>query len=45
MKIARIAVITVFLATPLFAQGQTSAAKNDKAVQEVIAFRNRYIAA
>jgi ketosteroid isomerase-like protein len=45
MKIARIAVITVFLATPLFAQGQTSAAKNDKAVQEVIAFRNRYIEA
>jgi ketosteroid isomerase-like protein len=45
MKITRIAVIAMCLVTPLLAQGQTSAAKNDKAAQEVIAFRNRYIEA
>jgi ketosteroid isomerase-like protein len=45
MKITRIAAIAICLVTPLLAQGQTPAAKNDKAVQEVIAFRNRYIEA
>jgi ketosteroid isomerase-like protein len=43
MKIARIAALGAFLAMPLLAQGQTSVTKDDKAVQEVIAFRNRYI--
>ncbi len=45
MKIARIAALAAFLAMPLLVQGQTSMAKNDKATQEVIAFRNRYIEA
>lgn len=45
MKIARIAALTAFLAVPLFAQGQTPMPKNDKATQEVIDFRNRYIEA
>jgi len=45
MKIARIAVMTAFLAMPMLAHGQAPAAKNDKAAQEVIAFRNRYIEA
>ena len=45
MKITRIAAIAICLVTPLLAQGQTPAGKNDKAVQEVIAFRNRYIEA
>jgi ketosteroid isomerase-like protein len=45
MKIARITVIAVFLAMPLLAHGQMSTVKNDKAAQEVIEFRNRYIEA
>ena len=45
MKIARIAILTVLLAVPILAHGQTSASKNDKAAQEVIEFRNRYIEA
>jgi ketosteroid isomerase-like protein len=45
MKNTRIAVIAVFLAMPLLSHGQTSTAKNDKAAQEVIEFRNRYIEA
>jgi ketosteroid isomerase-like protein len=45
MKIARIAVMTAFLAMPMLAQAQTSRPKNDKATQEVIEFRNRYIEA
>ena len=45
MKIARMAALAVFLATPLLAHGQASTAKNDKAAQEVIEFRNRYIEA
>jgi ketosteroid isomerase-like protein len=45
MKIARIAVMTAFLAMPMFVHGQTSMVKNDKATQEVIEFRNRYIEA
>jgi ketosteroid isomerase-like protein len=45
MKYTRIAIMVAFLAIPLLAHGQTSMAKNDKAVQEVIEFRNRYIEA
>jgi ketosteroid isomerase-like protein len=45
MKIARIAAWTVFLIAPTLALAQAPAAKNDKAVQEVIDFRNRYIEA
>jgi ketosteroid isomerase-like protein len=45
MKIARVAALAVFLAMPLLAHGQAPSAKNDKAVQEVVAFRNRYIEA
>jgi ketosteroid isomerase-like protein len=45
MKITRIAALAAFLAMPLLAQAQTSMAKNDKAAQEVIDFRNRYIEA
>lgn len=45
MKSSRIAALVVFLAMPLLAHGQESAPKNDKAVQEVIEFRNRYIEA
>jgi len=45
MKISRIAAFAICLVTPLLAQGQTPAGKNDKAVQEVVAFRNRYIEA
>ena len=45
MKIAHIAAMAAFLAMPLLAPAQTSTAKNDKAVQEVIAFRNHYIEA
>ncbi len=45
MKITHIAALAVFLAMPLLAHGQAPAAKNDKATQEVIDFRNRYIEA
>ena len=45
MKIARIAALAGILVMPLFAQAQTSMAKDDKATQEVVAFRNRYIEA
>ena len=45
MKITRIAAMAICLVAPLLAQGQTAAGKNDKAVQEVVAFRNRYIEA
>jgi ketosteroid isomerase-like protein len=45
MKIARLAALAVFLATPMLAHGQAAMAKNDKAAQEVIDFRNRYIEA
>ena len=45
MKIAHIAGIAVFLAVPMLAHGQAPTAKNDKAAQEVIEFRNRYIEA
>ena len=45
MKIIRIAALVASLAIPLFAHGQVSTAKNDKAVQEITAFRDRYIEA
>ena len=45
MKIARIAALAALLAMPLLAHGQASAGKNDKAAQELIEFRNRYIEA
>jgi ketosteroid isomerase-like protein len=45
MRIARIAALAVFLAAPLLAHAQMPAARNDKAVQEVVDFRNRYIEA
>jgi ketosteroid isomerase-like protein len=45
MKIARTTALAAFLALPLLAHGQASMGKNDKAAQEVIEFRNRYIEA
>src|SRR5260221_13591899 len=45
MKIARMAIMTALLAMPILAHGQASTAKNNKAAQEVIEFRNRYIEA
>ena len=46
MRYTRIAVMSAFFAMPLLAQAQMPAAKNnDKAVQEVIEFRNRFIEA
>jgi ketosteroid isomerase-like protein len=43
MKIAPIAALALFLGMPLLAQSQ--AKNNDKAVQEIVDFRNRYIEA
>ena len=43
MKIVPIAALAALLAMPLLAQGQ--AKNNDKAVQEIIDFRNRYLEA
>ncbi len=45
MRKIHIATIAAFLAMPMLTQGQTSMAKNNKAVQEIIEFRNRYIEA
>ena len=50
MKIIRMAALAAVLAVPVLAvpvpaRGQALAPKNDKAVQEVIEFRNRYIEA
>jgi ketosteroid isomerase-like protein len=45
MKIARFVALALFLAIPLLVHGQASMAKNDKAAQEVIEFRNKYIEA
>ena len=45
MKMIRMAALAAVLAAPVLAHGQASAPKNDKAVQEVIEFRNRYIEA
>jgi len=35
----------MIFATPLVVSGQTPAVKNDKAIQEIVEFRNRYIEA
>jgi len=43
MKTVPIAALAVLLAMPLLAQGQMK--NNDKAVQEIVDFRNRYIEA
>jgi hypothetical protein len=45
MKIVRFFVLTALLALPLLAHAQASMDKNEKAVQEIVAFRNRYIEA
>jgi ketosteroid isomerase-like protein len=45
MKIAGIVSVAVLLAAPLLARAQAPTMKNDKAAQEVIEFRNRYIEA
>ena len=46
MKLACIAALATFFAMPLLAQGQMAKVKNNnKAVQEIIDFRNRYIEA
>jgi ketosteroid isomerase-like protein len=45
MKISRIASIAVLVAAPFVAQAQAPAAKDGKAAQEVVEFRNRYIEA
>jgi ketosteroid isomerase-like protein len=45
MKIARFAMLVMMFAAPLTVFGQATASKDDKAVQELIAFRNRYIEA
>jgi ketosteroid isomerase-like protein len=45
MKITRIAALAVFFAAPMLVHGQASMGQNDKAAQEVIEFRNRYIEA
>jgi ketosteroid isomerase-like protein len=45
MKIARIVMLGAFFAMPFLAQAQSPMAKNDKAAQEVIDFRNKYIEA
>jgi|HubBroStandDraft_2_1064218.scaffolds.fasta_scaffold192647_2 ketosteroid isomerase-like protein len=43
MKIARIATLAVFLASPLLAHAQASGAKNDKAAQEIVDLRNKFM--
>jgi len=45
MRIARIAAVALFLVAPLIAHAQMPTAKKDKAVQEVVDFRNKYIEA
>ena len=45
MKIGCIAALAMIFATPLVLSGQTPAVKNDKAIQEIVEFRNRYIEA
>jgi ketosteroid isomerase-like protein len=45
MKLARFALTLVMFAAPLTAFGQAAGTKDDKAAQELIAFRNRYIEA
>ena len=43
MKIARITMLAVFLASPLLAHAQTSAGKNEKAAQEIVDLRNKFM--
>jgi ketosteroid isomerase-like protein len=45
MKFKSIAALAAFLLMPMLGHGQTSTGANDKAAQEVIEFRNRYIEA
>jgi len=45
MRTAYMAVLATILAIPLLAQGQTATVQNNKAVQEIVDFRNRYIEA
>jgi len=45
MKIMQIAALAACLAAPSFALAQKPEAKNSKAVQEIVDFRNKYIAA
>jgi ketosteroid isomerase-like protein len=45
MKIARMAALVAFLILPAFAHAQEKMARNDQATQEIIDFRNKYIAA
>ena len=45
MRIARIATLAAFFAMPLFAHAQAPSAKNDKAVQEIVDLRNRFMEA
>ena len=45
MRIVRIAAMVAFLTAPLLVHAQAPMAKTDKATQEVVEFRNRYIAA
>ena len=43
MKIARITMLAVFLASPLLAHAQAPAAKNEKAAQEIVDLRNKFM--
>ena len=45
MKIARMVALAAFLILPAFSHAQEKMARNDQATQEVIDFRNKYIAA
>ena len=45
MKIARIALLAAIFAAPFLAHAQSAAQANEKATQELIEFRNRYIEA
>jgi ketosteroid isomerase-like protein len=45
MKTFRFAILGLFFAAPLLVHAQAPAASNDKAAQEVIDFRNKYIEA
>jgi len=45
MKITRAAMLALMFAAPLTVLGQAPASKSDKAAQEIVEFRNRYIEA
>jgi len=45
MKLASLAMLAVVLAAPVVVFGQAAASRSDKATQELIEFRNRYIEA